>query len=116
MRARISKLMAGLMALAALAFGGAALASAGSKQSPAAPPTTAVQTSGVDGDQLQEGDQSAPDAAAGEQSDPAQESATEQADSASAESSSEQVASDGPGGHADEPGNANADHQFQGQE
>ena len=24
--------------------------------------------------------------------------------------------SDGPGGHADEPGNANADHQFQGQE
>jgi hypothetical protein len=24
--------------------------------------------------------------------------------------------SDGPGGHADEPGNATADHQFQGQE
>lgn len=24
--------------------------------------------------------------------------------------------SDGPGGHADEPGNANADHQFQGTE
>ena len=32
------------------------------------------------------------------------------------QSSSELVASDGPGGHADEPGNANADHQFQGEE
>ena len=116
MRARISKLTATLMALTALAFGGAALASAGSKQGPAAPPTTAVQTNGADGDQLKQGDQSAPDAAAGEQSDQAQESATEQADLASAESSSEQVASDGPGGHADEPGNTNADYQFQGQE
>ena len=32
------------------------------------------------------------------------------------QSSSELVAGDGPGGHADEPGNANADHQFQGEE
>ena len=29
---------------------------------------------------------------------------------------SEAPGNDGPGGHADEPGNANADHQFQGQE
>jgi cytoskeletal protein RodZ len=29
---------------------------------------------------------------------------------------SETSNNDGPGGHADEPGNANADHQFQGQE
>ncbi len=32
------------------------------------------------------------------------------------QASSEQMASDGPGGHADEPANANADHQFQGEE
>jgi hypothetical protein len=37
-------------------------------------------------------------------------------ESASSESSSEVAGNDGPGGHADEPGNANADHQFQGQE
>jgi hypothetical protein len=29
---------------------------------------------------------------------------------------SEVAADDGPGGHADEPGNPNADHQFQGKE
>jgi hypothetical protein len=29
---------------------------------------------------------------------------------------SETSNNDGPGGHADEPGNPNADHQFQGQE
>ena len=29
---------------------------------------------------------------------------------------SETANNDGPGGHADEPGNANADHQFQGNE
>ena len=29
---------------------------------------------------------------------------------------SETANNDGPGGHADEPGNPNADHQFQGQE
>jgi cytoskeletal protein RodZ len=39
----------------------------------------------------------------------------DQADS-STESASETVNGDGPGGHADEPGNPNADHQFQGQE
>jgi hypothetical protein len=32
------------------------------------------------------------------------------------EPASEVTGNDGPGGHADEPGNPNADHQFQGQE
>jgi hypothetical protein len=40
-----------------------------------------------------------------------------QAEQPGSESSSETAPdSDGPGGHADEPGNPNADHQFQGQE
>ena len=33
-----------------------------------------------------------------------------------AESGSEVPGDDGPGGHADEPSNPNADHQFEGQE
>jgi hypothetical protein len=65
----------------------------------------------VDGDNVQQGDQTAPDkGAAGEQSSDAASSQT------AGESSSEAVANDGPGGHADEPANPNADHQFQGEE
>ena len=92
MRARAIKLMAGLTAVGALAFGGSALAGAAGKTPPVNPPAPAVD--------VQQGDQTAPDAAG-----------------TAAESSSESAAaSDGPGGHADEPGNANADHQFQGEE
>jgi hypothetical protein len=56
--------------------------------------------SSVDGDNVQQGDQSAPDTAQ------APESATEQTGS---ESASESGPSDGPGGYADT--NANADTQ-----
>jgi hypothetical protein len=67
-------------------------------------------TSGSDADNLQSGDQSAPDA----QSSASQEqSASEQPGT---EQASEQQASDGPGGHADEPGSPSAEHQFEGEE
>ena len=97
MRARIVKLMAALSALAVLAVGGSSLASAGSKatQQPAKQP--AAQRSTAD-------------------EQPASESPAEQPEAATAESGSEQAANDGPGGHADEPGNPNADHQFEGVE
>ena len=89
MRARLTKLLAGLTAVAALAFGGAALAGAASNPStPALPPASAPA------DTTEQGDQTAPDTG----------------------SASEVPGNDGPGGHADEPGNANADHQFQGEE
>jgi hypothetical protein len=106
MRARFTKLAAALAALAALAVGGSAIASAGSKaNAPAPPAVTQPQqdvTSSVDGDNVQQGDQSAPDTAQ------PSETATEQAGSES-EQASESGPSDGPGGYADT--NANADTQ-----
>ena len=110
MRGRIIKLMAGLAAVAALAFGGATFASAGGNSQPAKAPVTAV-----DPDNVQQGDQASPDkgAAAEKSSEPASsETAGEQA----GESGSEVVGNDGPGGHADEPANPNADYQFQGEQ
>src|SRR5437660_11649893 len=108
MRARLTKLLAGLTAVSALAFGGAALAGAANKSSPPAPPVASAPA-----DTTQQGDQSAPDTgtASESSSEPAGSESTSEA--ASTESSSEVAgATDGPGGHADEPGNPNADYQF----
>jgi hypothetical protein len=102
MRSHITKLVAGLAAVAALAVGGSSLASAASKASPA----PAVTTTTADIGSVQQGNQNAPDLAAGS------ESSTE----STTDSASEVAGNDGPGGHADEPGNANVDHQFDGQE
>jgi hypothetical protein len=103
MRARLTKVTMVVMGLAALAFGGASLAGAAGKSSPSKP--AVVQ----DQDSIQQGDQTTPDTAA------EKAGAAEPAGEASSESSSESaVANDGPSGHADEPGNANADNQFEG--
>jgi hypothetical protein len=56
---------------------------------------------------------SAAEAPGTEQSPASEQSGSEQPGT---ESGSEVSNNDGPGGHADEPGNPNADHQFQGQE
>jgi hypothetical protein len=120
MRARMTKLIAGLAAISALAVGGAALAGAAGKQAPPVNPPAAV--AGV-----QQGSQTAPDTGTtGEQpgesaTESSSESASEPAGESSTESAAEAAGSevagnDGPGGHADEPGNPNADHQFEGQE
>jgi hypothetical protein len=58
---------------------------------------------------VQSGDQSTPD-----KPNATSESAPETSGQESA--GSEVPGNDGPGGHADEPGNAGADHQFQGTE
>ncbi|HEY8726164.1 MAG TPA: hypothetical protein VIL91_05620 [Gaiellaceae bacterium] len=90
MRSRLTKLGAALVALAALAVGGSALASAsGGGSSPAKAPAGLKQQ--------------APPAADAESNDSA------------AESGSETPGNDGPGGHADEPGNPNADTEQQGE-
>jgi len=140
------KLIVTVGAVSALAFGGAALASAGSTSvKPAAPPPV-EQTSGPDRDSIQSGDQTTPDVAAskaaratgaessnapdadsvqsGDQSTPDTPGSAEQPETPRSaeqpetpgETGSEVPNNDGPGGHADEPGNANADHQFNGQE
>ena len=128
MTKRIQKGAAALLALGALGLGGSAVAGAAS---------TAEPVGGPDHDTIQSGDQTTPDVgtksataskssatqaatpsqstatpAAGEQ--PGVESSTE---APGTESSAETAAgNDGPGGHADEPGNPQADNQFQGQQ
>ena len=119
MRARLTKLLAGLTAVTALAVGGAALAGAANNSSPPAPPAASAPAATV-----QQGDQIAPDTTGAAENAPEAPSsekagAPEPAESSSesaTESAAEVAANDGPGGHADEPGNPNADHQFQGQE
>jgi hypothetical protein len=98
---RIKRMTMAIASLAALGGGAAAIASAqGTSPTPPTPaaqaPPIAEQLGGPDTDNIQAGDQTTPEQPGSE---------TESAPN-----------SDGPGGHADEPGNATADHQFQGEE
>jgi hypothetical protein len=111
MRSRFMKLGVTIAALASLAVGGSAVATAAQKGGASAPPVSTItipaaadSTSATDGDNVQQGDQSAPDTTG----------AAEAPESATAESASESsAASDGPGGHADPAGNV--DNQQQGE-
>jgi putative alpha-1,2-mannosidase len=119
------KILLGAGVLAALSFGGSALAAAG-----AAPVAPVVQhSSSADGDQIQSGDQTTADTGsqaaepAGstqlsgdtETQDGTQGAAdTETQDGTQESAGSEVAGNDGPGGHADEPGNPNANHQATG--
>jgi hypothetical protein len=141
MTKRIRKLFVAVAALAALALGGAAFATA--QSSPSAAPE---RTNLPDRDNVQSGDQTTPDTAAtaagharyhavrvassttadpagggtgqsGDQStaDTGSASETPGAENPETGAGSESAsANDGPGGHADPSGNA--DHQFQGNE
>jgi hypothetical protein len=113
--------------IAALGVGGVAVAQNSGNSTPAqkaspvvkvkskkaaTAPNAAENTSGPDTDTVQSGDQSTPDTGSSSEAP-----GTETNDSGSAEQPGSEVSNnDGPGGHADEPGNANADHQAQGQE
>ncbi len=110
MRKRLIKLGTALLAIAALAVGGSALASAGQKAStPNAPAVTqeqqseqagaVEQTNAVDTDNVQQGDQSGTDQVG------------EAAGSESEQATSESGPSDGPGGYADTNPNANTQQQ-----
>src|SRR2546422_31920 len=96
--------IAGIVALALTSLGGVALAKA-SAQHQSRPATSSETTTGVDTDDVQEGDQTSPDSAS------QSETGGEQASQEGGESAGE---SDGPGGHEDPAGNV--DHQFDGQE
>ena len=101
---RLTKIGAALAAVAALAVGGSAIAGAAQKSAPPKPAVSQSQEPlAPDTDNVQQGDQTAPD----------QASASEQASESAGESASESDASDGPGGYAD--ANANADTQQQGE-
>jgi len=123
------KLALTLAALGALALGGAALAQAGSQTSKQAKPAAtrhvgakqAEATSTARAQAAQAGTTEAPDSAGAADTDTVQsgdQSApdTETADGTNEAAGSEVPGNDGPGGHADEPGNPSADHQAQGQE
>lgn len=111
MRRKVLTLMAPVAAIAALAAGGVAYAANGAPATqPAKPKATSTapeNTSAPDTDTIQSGDQTTPDDKGGK---------AEPASEPSNESGSEVPGDDGPGGHADEPGNPNADHQFEGKE
>src|SRR3954454_7294530 len=118
--------------VAALGVGGVALAQNSGNSTPAqnsspaakaAPAKKAAEVPGQesnapdnsaqDTDNVQAGDQST----SGTNKETNDGSASENAsESAGEQSGSEVPCNDGPGGHADEPGNANADHQETGQE
>jgi hypothetical protein len=91
MTKRIQKLVLAVAALAALALGGAVFAQAHS--APAAAHHVRHHAVRVSGSETPGTENS--EAGPGSESAPG---------------------ADGPGGHADEPGNASADHQFQGNE
>ena len=106
MRNRISKLGAGIAAIAVLAFGGAALASAAQNSHPTPPAPQPAEVQATDGDNVQQGDQAAADTAS------SAEQASEGAGDAES-ASSESGPGDGPGGYADT--SPNADTQQQGE-
>ncbi len=143
MTKRIKKTIATVAALGALALGGAVFAQAQSGQGTAAPPVQSASESATapDNDNIQSGDQTTPDqpgaasagesvgspdtdnVQAGDQTTPdqpgtASSSTTSEQSSTESEQPGAESASnnDGPGGHADEPDNANANYEFQGQQ
>jgi hypothetical protein len=117
MRARLTKLGAALAALAALALGGSALATAAHKTTPPAPPVTQTQGNQVAPDTSAEAPANTAEAQSGaadtdnvQQGD---QTGNDQADPQSEQAGSESGPSDGPGGYADT--SPNADTQQQGE-
>jgi len=121
-----------LSAVAVLLISGAGIAFAGtpSPAVPAAAPVVQaagpavepVQPAGADTDTLQEGDQTTPDSpatgaeAAGAEAVGTESAGTEKTSTEAAGAEAPGDASLPGGGHADDPNNANADHQFEGVE
>jgi hypothetical protein len=116
MTKRLQKILVALAAFAALAVGGSAIASA---QQPAQGPAKVTQSAtapepvgGPDNDSVQSGDQTSPDPAGAAAEAPGEQPGSETAAEAPGEQPGSETAanSDGPGGHADEPGNPTANH------
>jgi hypothetical protein len=120
MHSRFTKFAASIAALAALAVGGSAIASAAHKTGTPSPPaqTSSTVAPATDGDNVQQGDQSTPDAPGAAAESAASESTTagEKPDAAeqpgTAETPGSEVdANDGPGGHADSSPNADTQQE-----
>lgn len=115
MRTRLTKLGAALAALAALAIGGSALATAAGTGSPPAKAPVVQQDMGKAGAEANEpGEKADTDSIQEENGKDDATEATEGAENEAAEEAqrgSEVPGDDGPGGWADEPANPDADTQ-----
>lgn len=130
-RLKRSSIALGAAAITALGVGGIAVAQNGGQAQTPAPQVKpaqvkqAAEPKGPDRDNIRSGDQATPD----EKGSTSEAPGTEAKEAPGAEAKEAPGAegneapgqetkqdSDGPGGHADEPGNPNADHQFQGKE
>jgi hypothetical protein len=130
MTKRIHRWFVPVAAVAAVVVGGGAIASAQQPAQTPAPITKSAPSSepvgGTDTDTIQSGDQTTPDTGAASATmhrtvaATAEAPGTEQSPASELTGAPEQPGSetaandDGPGGHADEPGNPSADHQFEG--
>jgi hypothetical protein len=118
MTRRITYALIAVAATASIAGTGTALASGGhatvhhARIAHAALSTTAPQPTDSSDELAATSDPSGPN----DQSNGPDPAGTSQTAATGEQSVTEQAAGDGPGGHADEPSNANADHQFQGEE
>lgn len=110
MRNRIKKTLVAIAALAALAFGGSAIAQAGNGSGQPATTPAAESAENVPENSAKDTDTI--------QDENGKDDASEKGESGEAESEKGESAKDddGPGGHADEPGNADAEHEFEGNE
>jgi len=118
MKVRKSVAAAGAAVIAAMGLGGAALAQPSESATATQPGSPVVQneraapeSSATDRDNVQ--DENGRDDATEKSEAP---EGPEKAEKGEARAGEEVPGDDGPGGHADEPGNPNADHQFQGEE
>ena len=126
MTKRINRWFVPVAAVAAAVVGGGAIASAQTPAQTPAPITksaaiTPEPVGGPDTDTIQSGDQTTPDtvgaqkiAATAEAPGTEQPAASELPGAPEQPGSETAADSDGPGGHADEPGNPSIDHQFEG--
>jgi hypothetical protein len=126
MTKRINRWFVPVAAVAAAVVGGGAIASAQTPAQTPAPITKSAATTpepvgGPDTDTIQSGDQTTPDtvgaqkiAATAEAPGTEQPAASELPGAPEQPGSETAANSDGPGGHADEPGNPSIDHQFEG--
>ena len=102
----------GAALLTAMGVGGVAIAQSG----PSTAPPQMGDTPASEGREAPGQESNAPENSTADP-DNVQDSTSKDSPAEAAEKSSSEVpGDDGPGGHADEPGNPNADHQFQGVE
>lgn len=117
MLTKLKKIFLAVAALVALAVGGAAFAQAGGDPAKKQDQPAAETETGK-GDASEKGEREGKEAesSATDRDNIQDENGKDDATEKGEFEGSEVPGDDGPGGHADEPGDPNADHQFEGKE